>query len=251
LRVVFLIEIKLFVSDLDGTLLGTTTQNITFSTRWLNIPVDRRPVLIYSTGRPLQNTLQAIEEYQLLPPDYIISDVGTQVYNVQKGSRLDGYSRYIHEDWDILTIEDTIHSLQLDIRKQPDSWQSEYKSSWYLENAPPIWLWQIQKALDRTGVKTSVVYSSNRDLDVLPLGANKGGALRWMMHHLHVPPHQTLAAGDSGNDQAMFLIEGVHGIIVNNAQPELNKFLQHPNIYFTSASGTDGVLEGLTHFKVF
>jgi hypothetical protein len=38
---------------------------------------------------------------------------------------------------------------------------------------------------------------------------------------------------------------------VNNAQPELNKFLQHPNIHFTSASGTDGVLEGLTQFKVF
>lgn len=247
----FLIEIKLFVSDLDGTLLGTPTQNRLFSNRWLNLAPHKRPVLTYSTGRPLKNTLQALSEYKLLSPDYIISDVGTQVHDVRSGKRLDEFAQYIQPGWDEHTIEDVINRLKLDIRKQPDAWQSEFKSSWYLDHVPSDIIKQIQKALDASGVKTTVVYSSNRDLDVLPLRANKGGALRWMMHYLQVQPHQTLVAGDSGNDQAMFLIEGIHGIIVNNAQPELNQFLQHPNIYFTGASETDGVMEGLTHFKVF
>jgi hydroxymethylpyrimidine pyrophosphatase-like HAD family hydrolase len=90
-----------------------------------------------------------------------------------------------------------------------------------------------------------VVYSSSRDLDILPKYANKGNALEWLLKHLQISGFETLVAGDSGNDSAMFLIPGVRGIVVENAQPELVEATLGLPCYRAQSICADGVLEGL------
>lgn len=70
------------------------------------------------------------------------------------------------------------------------------------------------------------------------------------MKHLRIRPEETLVAGDSGNDSAMFLIPGVSGIIVNNAQPELYQRTAHLPVYHARGMSLQGVIEGLVYYGV-
>jgi len=243
--------IKLFVSDLDGTLLGTLSENLHFSRLWTENTSKRNPGLVYSTGRLLADTQQLVSKFKIPEPDFIISGVGTQIYDTFNNSILEDYSDLLKVDWDRKIVDEVISGLNINITKQPNIWQSDLKSSWYLENGEPDQLALIQENLMNTGLKFSVVYSSNRDLDILPKNANKGRALSWLLKFLHISPEETVVAGDSGNDREMFQINGVRGILVGNAQPELFQLAVQSNVYCSNAFGQFGVIEGLTHYGLF
>lgn len=243
-------KMKLFASDLDGTLLGTLFQTHAFTAQWLRIHPDRRPLLVYNTGRMLEDSLQVVEEVQLPVPDYIISGVGTGIYNCRQKCAVKEFSAMLQKGWDRAAVDEVISRLELDILKQPEELQNEYKSSWYLEYASDDQLAAIQKKLEEQGLEVTVVYSSSRDLDILPKRADKGSALMWLLNQLQIRPEETLVAGDSGNDGAMFLIQGVKGIIVGNAQPELYQMTAHLPIYRAEGVCVDGVIEGLAYYGV-
>ncbi len=96
-----------------------------------------------------------------------------------------------------------------------------------------------------------MVYSSSRDLDILPRAATKGGALHWLCDQLNIPLTDVVVAGDTGNDSSMFDLAGVNGIVVRNAQPELlEATIGHDHVYHARQIMADGVVEGLCHFNV-
>lgn len=242
---------RIFVTDLDGTLLGNKEQNRKFTRLWSSISDNKSPILVYSTGRLFEDSMRTIKGSGLPCPDYCICGVGTQIFNAQCQVELQDYSALLHKNWDLNVVEDILRNPGFDLVKQPDQFQSEFKSSWYLRDATPEQLATIQETLNSTKLHCSMVYSSNRDLDVLPGMAGKGGALKWLLSRIGILPDETLVAGDSGNDRQMFLVEGVSGIIVGNAQPELLRLSSLKNVYQTEAHGTLGVIEGLIHFGIF
>ena len=65
-----------------------------------------------------------------------------------------------------------------------------------------------------------------------------------------MPTSQVLVAGDTANDSAMFLLEGVSGIVVENALPELLAVIGSNRTYVARQAMADGVLEGLSHFGI-
>jgi hypothetical protein len=56
--------------------------------------------------------------------------------------------------------------------------------------------------------------------------------------------------GDTANDSAMFLVPGVHGIVVENAQPELFEAVVKPPTFVPRKVMADGVPKGLKYFGV-
>ena len=214
-------KIRLFATDLDGTLLGDDSARRKLLTRWSLLPDDARPLLCYNTGRMLDDVLQLIERRVLAAPDYIISGVGTNIYDYHAGSVVEAFSEILEEGWDSARVEAVIGALALPLEKQPAHFQTAFKSSWYLHDAGDADIAALRRSLDDAGLETHVVYSSGRHLDMLPHWANKGNALRWLLQRLDIAPQETLVAGDSGNDSAMFTFDGINGIIVGNAQPEL------------------------------
>jgi sucrose-phosphate synthase len=91
------------------------------------------------------------------------------------------------------------------------------------------------------------VRSQGRLLDVLPLGASKGQALRHLAFTWGIPLDRFLVAGDSGNDRDM-LLGDVLGIVVGNHSPELAALRGRPRIYFARGTCAAGVLEGIRHY---
>lgn len=235
----------MFCSDLDGTLVGTRAWTEQFRDAWQqNAP---RPLLVYSSGRLIED-IRALMKTEPLPrPDFIIGGVGTMMFDVSADALVQPFMQRMTDGWDVTTAETIMRQIS-GATRQPDKFLHERKSSWYLHDATPDLLAEISDRLKEAGLKARVVYSSNRDLDILPEGSDKGAALDWLCQHLGIAPEETIVAGDTGNDAGMFLVPGVRGILVANALPELIDATASAETYKSPQENAQGVIDGLRHY---
>ena len=236
--------------DIDGTLLGKTDATLDFAATWEALPAERRPVLVYNTGRLSEDARRTIAGHGLPDPDFLISGVGTSVEEWKSATAMDGFSGLLDEGWDRDRVDSIVSSCS-PATPQPEACQTPVKSSWFWHNAPAAGLEDLRTALEAAGLRARVVYSSSRDLDIIPRHANKGNALEWLCNHLGISTNEVIVAGDTGNDSTMFHVDGVRGILVENAEPELIATTLGGNHYLASSPCAEGVLEGLLHYGVF
>lgn len=242
-------SIRLFASDLDGTLWGNPESVLRFKQAWEALKGEHRPLLTYNTGRSVQDVLSLCQNRRLPMPDYIIGGVGTELYNCREQRSVPEFAAQFGEGWDLPKIE-AIMSAEPGVERQPPEFLHPYKSSWYLHRADRKKIDELRRDFATAGLDVIVVYSSLRDLDVLPRHAEKGNALAWLCRRLEIPLRQVLVAGDTGNDSGMFLLPEVQGIVVENAQPELFEAVVKLPVFVSRQVMADGVLEGLKHFRV-
>lgn len=245
-------SIRLISADLDNTVLGNEAGTALFKATWEQQLPATRPLLCYNTGRLQENVLQLIQSDVLPQPDYIISGVGTSIYDYKAKALMTAFSEILEEGWNLEHVEAVITNFSLKVTKQPDHFQNSYKSSWFLDDAPSAKIEALEALFEREGLDVHVVYSSARHLDILPKAANKGNALLWLLRQLEISVTETLVAGDSGNDWAMFSLRGVKGIVVGNAQPELISLTSDKPFYRAPQDEicAYALLNGLIHYDV-
>ena len=248
-----IIRIKLFSTDLDGTFLDEHEAMSHFNKLWSTLAPETRPLLCYNSGRLINDVKQLISAHIVPDPDYIIGGVGTAIFDFKNNETLKEFSEILEEGWDRNEVEQILTSSDLDITKQPEHYQNDYKSSWFLPNASPAMLDEIKNRLDSLDLDFHIVYSSALHLDILPKWANKGNALLWLLKHLGIKPEETIVAGDTGNDSAMFQLQGVKGIIVGNAQPELRRESEEKTCYVAPENEKNmrAIIHGLHYFGLF
>ncbi|MCL5419842.1 MAG: HAD-IIB family hydrolase [Candidatus Marsarchaeota archaeon] len=268
---------RLFCSDLDGTMfpfygmpdrkcLGHL-KDLLKKSQWVRS--------CYVTGRNLELTLEAIRDYQLPEPDYLITDVGTKIYSRGRGGRwaedrtLHAFLRNI---WPSGTSDALLRSVSAirGVKKQGEGVQSEFKCSFYLSvSRKGQALEELHHRLDKMKVRYTVILSKGKEdrmlMDILPRGASKRRAVETLRKRLGIRSHDTIFAGDSGNDIDM-LTSNINTIVVNNAESQLKhtilrktrKKSTFPTLYLSKGrygccSGNDvcGVLEGALHFRIF
>ncbi|MEH3126411.1 HAD-IIB family hydrolase [Agrobacterium cavarae] len=240
--------VRLFSTDLDGTVVGNDEATARFRDFWHTLPKETRPLLVFNSGRLIDDQLELLDSVPLPRPDYIIGGVGTMLSRQDEPTLSQAYTSQLGAAFDA----DKIASVMKDvpgISLQPDRYQHGLKSSWYLHDADDDMLADIERRLNENGVAARIVYSSARDLDVLPRAADKGAAIRWLSDHLGIGLDETVVAGDTGNDRAMFELPGVRGVVVANALEELKSFAtgKH-NMIITLKEEADGVTTGLKHW---
>ncbi len=242
-------DVRLFASDLDGTILGNPESARRFGQAWRALAPESRPLLCYVTGRLVDDVLGLVKVEELPRPDYILGGVGTQLWDASSRGPLPGFVERFATGWDLARVEAILEGVPK-VRRQPPEFLHPYKSSWFLSGATPETLGTIEQQLRQAGLAASLVYSGQQFLDVLPLNADKGKALTWLAQQLGIPPAAILVAGDSGNDSSMFQLRGVRGMLVENAQPDLFEAALGRDVYIASGVFADGVLDGLRHFGV-
>ena len=243
-------------SDIDGTLTGDRAALDRLAARFREIREADGLYLILSTGRRLEQVTRGIAEEGLPEPDAVISQVGTEIYlpplteqtepmAAWRDRLLAEYSRR-----EALTFPEGIDGLVM----QPDEFNTELKTSCFLDGCPDPEeaVAMIRRRVQPYADRYQVVWSSSRDLDILPASSGKGKAIRFLVERLGLDPHCVVVAGDTGNDASMF-DEFDKGVVVANAQGELLRLARAAvsrRVYCARRPHAGGVEEGLEHFGV-
>ncbi|MDH3559779.1 MAG: HAD-IIB family hydrolase [Gammaproteobacteria bacterium] len=265
----------LLCSDLDRTLLPNGPQPESPDARARFARFVSRPgvVLVYVTGRHRELVEQAIANYRLPRPDFVIGDVGTTIFEVtQNGWHLQqAWQAEIAPDWAGLEHADISALLAGNrlLRLQETAKQNIHKLSYYvpLDVDQVALLDDVRQCLVKHHVNASLVWSVDEPagiglLDVLPARANKLHAVEFLMQHCRFSYMNTVFAGDSGNDLAV-LSSAIPAVLVANASAEVRAAAQQQAAALGNSSRlylavggllgmngnySAGVLEGVVHF---
>jgi len=266
----------LICTDLDRTILPNGSQPESAGARSHFATLAARPevTLAYVTGRDRQLVRKAINNYCLPQPDYVISDVGTTIYEIN------GDSWQLWREWQQQIAPDWMGLEQGDIRKllldimdlqlQEAAKQNIYKSSFYV----PLYAdtdtlsVNIRQRLEASGIRANLVWSIDEPrevglLDVLPARASKKHAVFFLMRRNGFALDDTVFAGDSGNDLPVLASE-IPAVLVANASAEVRRealaqaatrghanalYIAQGNFMGMNGNYTAGVLEGVVHYQ--
>lgn len=247
-----LTPLALLVTDLDNTLVGDDS-----SLERLNQILDRYrrtwgTKIVYATGRSMVSYQNLATTKQLLTPDALIVAVGTEIYLGASTTPDPEWTNKLSVNWHREKIV-AIASQFADLESQPQSEQRPFKVSYYLSASVVCAVVpRLQELIADRGLDVEIIYSGNKDLDILPRGGDKGAAVQFLREGWQIDPSQTVVCGDSGNDISLFKYGMERGIIVGNAQSELRLWDElHPADYhyLAAADYAEGILEGLTYFR--
>lgn len=229
--------------------------------------------LAYVTGRDIALVKQAIYNYVLPEPNYIISDVGTKIYQLVEEQWLEmpEWQVEIDKDWKGKTPEDLKQALApiSELILQESRKQNTHKLSYYL----PLYIdsenviGRMENALAEIGIDASIIWSLDEPkntglIDVLPRHATKLHAIEFLQQKLKYEHEQVIFAGDSGNDLPV-LTSQINSVLVANASNDIKVEAQQLALKNNNsqalyiANSTDfnidgnysaGVLQGVWHY---
>ena len=265
----------LMCTDLDRTLLPNGAEPESPDARsWFHRVVALPGVtLAFVTGRDERLAHQAIKEYNLPLPDFVVGDVGSSIYVCkQRGWQASSeWQAHIAPDWgshshsDLALLLDGIPELEMQEARK----QNTYKLSYYtpiLSNHKDL-LTILQKKLLASKVNASLNWSIDERarrglLDILPACATKRHAIEFLMRKRGYGYDNTVFSGDSGNDLPV-LISAIPSILVRNASSDMKReaekmakdantekslYLAQGGFKEMNGNYAAGILEGLAHY---
>ena len=234
---------SLLVSDIDNTLLGDAA-SLRDLMNWLE--AHRQMGFAVATGRSLESSLKILRQWKVRRPDILVSSVGSEIHYGRTLKQDIGWASHIRYRWrraDVQQLLDRMPGLRL----QPDENQREFKLSYYLDRDRAPDLREIRAELSRHRLYARLIHSHRIFLDVLPVRASKGQAIRYLAYRWGLPLERILVAGDSGNDREM-LVGDTLAVVVGNHSEEIADLAGHERIYMARAHHAAGILEGVSHY---
>lgn len=265
----------LLCTDLDRTLLPNGAQPESTDARALFHRLVARPEvrLAYVTGRHRALVEEAIAEYAIPQPDFVIGDVGTTIYELLPGNwqALEDWQREIAGDWagyDHARLAALFADFDALVPQEREK-QNDFKLSYYLdlEVDHERLMDGMQSLLRERGIKASLVWSIDEQkavglLDVLPACATKLHAVDFLRRRLDYGLAQTVFAGDSGNDMQV-LASAVPAVLVANAADTVRDaavqaaeagghraalYLARGGYLGMNGNYSAGIIEGVAHY---
>jgi HAD superfamily hydrolase (TIGR01484 family) len=255
-------EEHLLACDLDGTLIPTTEDRSGIARFRDALAGWEGVVLAYVTGRHLALAEEGIQGFGLPEPRWLACDVGTSLYSREKGG--------FHPDQDFRTlllergggwsareIRERLTRVE-GVALQEEEKQGEFKASFLFDPRVEAVLREDPALTEAfsTRVWSLDPITGEGLLDVLPPGAGKADALRYLQDRHGLTLDQVTYAGDSGNDRDALLLGGF-GILMANAPEGLVEEIQRDarrlgithRIHLPGNPFADGVVEGVRHFR--
>jgi len=238
---------RFLVCEIDNTLLGDQEALHKLIERLRN--EGHSTGVGIATGRNLSSSLEMLEEWNFPRPDLLIVATGSEIYYGPQVVPDTNWQRHISYHWDAEAVRQAMEELP-GVNLQPPETQGKFKVSYFINETKSLSFKEIMRHLRRCGLHVKGIYSHNMYLDLLPIRASKGDAIRYCALKWGLPIQQFLVAGASGNDESM-LSGNTLGVVVGNYSPELKKLHGYPQIYFAQGHYAWGILEALDRYDFF
>lgn len=265
----------LLCTDLDRTLLpnGTQPESTSVRKKFSQLASRDEVTLVYVSGRDKMLVQQAIKNYQLPMPDFVIADVGSTIYRIENKQyhHIKKWDAEIEKDWNGKSNKDLQELLKnfKDIRIQEHGKQKPHKLSYFV----PLYsdhenlLHEINSYFEKVMVKANLIWSVDETasiglLDILPSSANKKHAIEFIMREFNFSLNETIFSGDSGNDISV-MASPIHSILVANATDNVKKmaleqakkngeinslYLAKGDYLGMNGNYSAGIIEGIIHY---
>lgn len=202
-----------------------------------------------ATGRNLQTSLEMLEEWQFPRPDLLIVSAGSEIYYGPQVVPDANWQRHISYHWNADAVRQAMEELP-GVMLQPPQSQGKFKLSYFIDETKAVSFKEIMRHLRRRRLHVKGIYSHNMYLDLLPIRASKGDAIRYCALKWGLPIKRFLVAGASGNDESM-LAGNTLAVVVGNYSQEIEKLRGYPQIYFAEGHYAWGILEALDRYDFF
>ncbi|MEJ2406197.1 MAG: HAD-IIB family hydrolase [Candidatus Thiodiazotropha sp.] len=238
---------RVMICDIDNTLLGDREGLSQLMAR-LRQAGDRVAFGV-ATGRRLESTIKILKEWGVPTPDLLITSVGTEIHYGNGMVEDQGWARHINFQWKPEQLQQALEGAA-GLKLQPKIDQRRFKLSYFVDPDKIPNINAIRGCLRKRDLHCKLIYSHQAYLDLLPIRASKGLAIRYLMMKWGLSPDRLLVAGDSGTDIEMLSGETL-GVVVGNYSPEVESLSSEPRIYFAEGEFANGILEGADHYDFF
>lgn len=247
---------QLVAVDMDGTLLNSQKEVSARNQQAVNTALENGKTVVFSTGRCIA---ELAHFFPLFPRmRYVLCESGACVYDLVQQRAL--YQRNFEpeivqplldyashqelllqffSDTDMFLVLDNAEQLRDHLRRiQLEQYFAHFMRCAQLTPDYSATLrergWRVSKVnlhhSTEAGCKASMralahlpmtmVRAERMSLECSPRGTDKGYGLDMLCRHLHIPIEQTIAVGDSYNDEAILRCAGL-SVAMGNAAPEI------------------------------
>lgn len=237
-------------SDIDLNLLGDKAALKEF----IKVIREHRKTTTFgiATGRRLDSTLSVLKKNNLPVPDILITSLGTEIYYAPQLTPSSNWGNHIDHLWNPKAITRILADLPGLVPQDPQE-QSRFKISYHYDpehpDAPAID--EINSLLRQEEQAVNVIYSFGQYLDIIPIRASKGLALRYISSLWAIPIENILVAGGSGADEDMMRGNTLAVVVANRHEEELSDLAELEKIYFAEKPFAAGILEAIDYYKFF
>jgi sucrose-6-phosphatase len=265
----------LLCTDMDRTVIpnGCAPEHPDARKRFSLFCANSGVTLVYVTGRHIALVQHAIDYYNLPVPRYVISDVGTKMYQMDNDqwSEMTEWANEIDQDWkgytafDIKQLFNPISELVLQESSKQNTHKLSYYLPLYLDNEDVIR--KMESVLADIDIEVSIIWSLDEPnstglIDVLPRHATKLHAIEFLQKKLEYSHEEVVFAGDSGNDLPV-LVSQINAVLVDNASSDIKAearqlalknghvealYIANSNNLAMNGHYSAGVLEGVWHY---
>lgn len=233
-------------SDLDQNLLGKPEALAPFVE---TLQANRKCILFgIATGRRLDSAIKSLKKHGIPMPDVLITSLGTEIYYAPNLVPDYAWEMHIDYQWNPRIIRRLLHELP-GLQLQPRSEQSRFKVSYYIDPQIAPDIPHITSLLHQHGHAANIMMSFGQYLDIIPVRASKGLALRWFADRRDIPLERILAAGGSGTDEDMMRGNTLGVIVANRHHEELSELVSGESIFFATRPYAEGILEAIEHYR--
>ena len=235
-------------TDLDQNLLGNTED----LPELLRVLREHRQTLSFgiATGRRLDSALKVMKKHGIPEPDVLITSGGTAIHYAPELTEDRIWTHHIEKHWTpqvVRRVLDDLPGIELQSRAE----QSRFKLSYYIDPNKAPSIDKINQLLHQEEQSVNVYISFGQFLDVMPIRASKGLALRYFANRWEIPLEKILVAGGSGTDEDMMRGNTLAVVLANRHHEELSKLEDIERIYFAKHAYARGILEAIEHYDFF
>lgn len=202
-----------------------------------------------ATGRRLDSALKLMKKHNIPEPDILITSGGTEIYYAPELTVDIAWAKHITYQWSLHRVKQILKDFP-GLKLQPKIEQSRFKLSYYFD--PELAdIENIKRMLHQEEQAVHIQVAFGQYLDILPLRASKGLALRYVADRWQIPLERIFVAGGSGADEDMMRGNTLAAVVANRHHEELSQLVEIERIYFAKQPFAEGILEALTYYDFF